>query len=103
MGHCDQRNSLRILRDNEAISRPAYLEFDVEAMFEGEHAEFVVMWLVAHASRGQVEEGRDPATCLWERWTQSAEETGTRALEDLRVGGVGALGLGPGARGAPLQ
>ncbi len=69
---------LRILRDNQAISRPSYLEFDLEALFEGEfYAEFVVLWLVAHATRGQVAHGADPSTCLWERWTQAAESSGT--------------------------
>lgn len=83
---------LRILRDNEALSRPAYLEFDVEAIFDGElYAEFVVMWLTVHATRGEVETGKGVATCIWEQWTQSAEETGTRALEDLRSGVQNAL------------
>ena len=83
---------LRILRDNEALSRPAYLEFDVEAIFDGElYAEFVVMWLTVHATRGEVETGQSVATCIWEQWTQSAEETGTRALEDLRSGVQNAL------------
>ena len=87
---------LRILRDNEALSRPAFLEFDIEAMFDGElYAEFVVMWLTAHATRGEAEQG--PAHCLWEQWTQAAEETGTRALEDLRAGVQSALeALGQG-------
>ena len=43
---------LRILRDNQALSRQSWLEFDLEAMFSGEvYADFVLLWLVAHATR----------------------------------------------------
>lgn len=36
---------LRILRDNQALSRQSYLEFDLEAMFVGEvYSDFVLLW-----------------------------------------------------------
>ena len=42
----------RILRDSQALSRQSYLEFDLEAMFDGElYADFVLAWLVSHATR----------------------------------------------------
>ncbi len=78
---------IRILRDNQALSRQSFLEFDLEAMFAGEvYSDFVLLWLVAHATRfAPREEGR-PDTCWLEQWTKLAEEQGTRALGDLRGG-----------------
>ncbi|HXF62088.1 MAG TPA: hypothetical protein VNK95_10750, partial [Caldilineaceae bacterium] len=43
---------LRLLRDNASLSRAAYVEFDLEAIMEGElYAEFSLLWLVCHQSR----------------------------------------------------
>ena len=43
---------LRLLRDNQALSRQSFLEFDLEAMFAGEvYSDFVLLWLMAHATR----------------------------------------------------
>ena len=43
---------LRILRDNQPLSRQSFLEFDLEAMFAGEvYSDFVLLWLIVHASR----------------------------------------------------
>ena len=73
---------LRILRDNQALSRQSFIEFDLEAMFSGEiYADFVLLWLVAHATRFAPREGSRPETCWLEQWTKEAEEQGTRALE----------------------
>lgn len=77
----------RVLRDNQALSRQSYLEFDFEAMFEGEiYADFVVLWLVAHATRFNPQEENKPESCWLEQWTRQAEEDGTRALGELRAG-----------------
>ncbi len=75
---------LRLLRDNASLTRQAYVEFDLEAMFEGEaYADFAVLWLVLHQSRVEAER---PAECWLERWAQAAKQQGTRALEKLRGG-----------------
>ncbi len=75
---------LRILRDNASLTRQAYVEFDLEAMFEGDaYADFSVLWLVAHASRT---EGEVPEECRLEKWSAQAHEQGTRALDALRDG-----------------
>lgn len=75
---------LRVLRDNITLTRQAYVEFDVAAMFEGEaYSDFVVLWLVCHQSRVEAE---NPNQCWLEKWSQFAEENGTRALEKLRQG-----------------
>jgi len=77
----------RILRDNQALSRQSFLEFDLDAMFAGEvYSDFVLLWLVAHATRFNPHEAERPETCWLEEWTKLAEEQGTRALGDLRGG-----------------
>jgi hypothetical protein len=78
---------LRILRDNQALSRQSYLEFDLEAMFVGEvYSDFVLLWLMAHATRFVARDGGRPESCWLEQWTKLADEQGTRALGDLRQG-----------------
>ena len=72
---------LRILRDNQALSRQSYIEFDLEAMFAGEvYSDLVLLWLVVHASRFVPREGERPETCWLEQWTGEAEQQGARAL-----------------------
>src|SRR3990170_1846843 len=78
---------LRVLRDSQALSRQSFLEFDLEAMFAGEvYSDFVMLWLVAHATRFAPREGERPDSCWLEQWTKLAAEQGTRALGDLRGG-----------------
>jgi hypothetical protein len=75
---------LRILRDNHSLSRQAYVEFDLEAIMDGElFSDFRVLWLVCHQSR--VEAGK-PEECWLETWFQKSREEGVRALDALRVG-----------------
>ena len=78
---------LRILRDNQTLSRQSFLEFDLEAMFAGEvYSDFVLLWLIVHASRFAAREGERPETCWLEQWTREAEQQGARALGELRGG-----------------
>ncbi len=93
----------RILRDSQALSRQSFLEFDLEAMFDGElYADFVLLWLVAHATRFVPRKDNRPESCWLEEWTKLAEEHGTRALGDLRQGVEKALQiLGQGLVGHP--
>lgn len=92
---------LRILRDNQALSRQAFLEFDLESMFVGEvYSDFVLLWLIAHATRFAPRQGDCADTCWLENWTKTADEAGTRALLDLRGGVEKALQiLGEGFTG----
>lgn len=88
---------LRILRDNPSLTRPAYIEADLEAIFsEGLYPDFTALWLLAHASRfGKV--GSEPADCVLELWRNTAQEEGIRARDRLRVGVTDALrALGTG-------
>jgi hypothetical protein len=86
---------LRILRDNASLTRQAYVEFDLEAMFDGEaFADFVVLWLTCHRTRFTADQADK---CLLEQWAQEAASSGTRALDKLREGVEDAIvGLGSG-------
>jgi hypothetical protein len=76
---------LRILRDNQALSRQSFLEFDLEAMLSAEaYSDFVLLWLVAHATRLAPRDSNLIESCWLEEWTKDAQEQGTRALKDLR-------------------
>ncbi len=78
---------LRVLRDNQALSRQSFLEFDLEAMFNGEvYSDFALLWLVAHATRFAALEDNRAESCWLEKWTRIANEQGTRALRELRGG-----------------
>ena len=69
--------------------RQAYLEFDLEAMMNGEvYADFVVLWLVCRSlEEFESREQRLRENCWLEVWSKAAQERGTRALDGLRVGG----------------
>ncbi len=86
---------LRMLRDNASLTRAAYLEFDLAAIFDGEaYSDFVMLWMVCHRSRF---EGDPPEKCLLEQWSTEAAAAGTRALDRLRVGVENAIvSLGEG-------
>ncbi|MCB0901094.1 MAG: N-6 DNA methylase, partial [Actinobacteria bacterium] len=79
---------LRMLRDSTALAGSAYLEFDLEGIFDGElYSEFLLMFLLAHSTRTE-KRGEDagPADCWLEAWRNDAVDTGTRALDKLRIG-----------------
>ena len=41
--------TLRILRDNKSLTRQTFVEFDLEAMMQGEvYADFSLLWLLCH-------------------------------------------------------
>ena len=88
---------LRIARDNASLTRPAWVEVDLERLFSEErYADFSVLWLLLHASRfGSA--GSISTDCALEQWRNACREQGTRAREALR-GGVEAalLELGQG-------
>ncbi|MGP3792508.1 Eco57I restriction-modification methylase domain-containing protein [Pseudomonas sp. B392_1p] len=77
---------LRLLRDAETLTRPSYLEIDLQDLLGGQRfAEFAMAWRLLHASRaGQA--GETPAQCIWEAWREAGKEEGTRVREGLRRG-----------------
>lgn len=75
---------LRLLRDKASLTRQAYVEFDLTAIFDGESfADFTLLWLCCHRTRF---EGDTPARCPLEQWHKEAAVHGTRAREKLRSG-----------------
>jgi len=88
---------LRIARDNASLTRPAWVEVDLERLFaEERYADFSVLWLLLHSSRFG-SSGSNSTDCVLEQWRNACREQGTRARETLR-GGVEAalLELGQG-------
>src|SRR5713101_7893904 len=80
---------LRVLRDNHSLSRAAYVEFDLEQMFDGGlYSEFLLLYLLCHQSRSET---AAPEETWLERWFQAGQQEGVRALERLRGGVEGAL------------
>ncbi|QYX76962.1 Eco57I restriction-modification methylase domain-containing protein [Streptomyces akebiae] len=83
---------LRLLRDSSSFSTAAYVEFDLEALFDGElFSEFVLLYSLLHASRFEVPEGAAAAGCWLEKWRAEAVTSGARALDQLRLGVQNAL------------
>lgn len=79
-------DTLRILRDNASLTRPAWIEADLARIFtEGRYADFAALWLLVHETRfGQADQ---PVTeCPLETWRLAGQEQGTRARNKLRKG-----------------
>lgn len=95
--------TLRIIRDNASLTRPAYIEVDLQALFTEELlADFSAFWLLAHASRFASAAGNadaPPADCPWERWRAAGQQAGVtvrgklryQVAESLRALGTGFL------------
>ena len=82
---------LRLLRDSARLSKPTYLEFDLQAMIEGNaYSEFVVLYRLLHATRFP-HDGVEPHECLLEDYYTQGIEEGGRVREKLRDGVKSAL------------
>ena len=90
--------TLRLLRDSAALTGSAYVEFDLQAVFDGElFSDFVLLYLVCHESRFAVQGDGGPASCYLEQWRSFAADQGQRALDQLRTGveqAIAILGTG---------
>ncbi len=88
--------TLRLLRDADTLTRPNFLEFDLETILrEGEdrYADFSALWRILHASRsgtGQAQSS-SPTDCIWEKWKSEGHAQGLRVREGLRAGVTQAL------------
>lgn len=79
---------LRLLRDAATLTRPSFLEVDLQDLLGGQrYAEFANVWRLLHASRAR----DDPQNCIWERWREAGQEEGTRVRDGLRLGVTQAL------------
>ncbi|GAA3541505.1 N-6 DNA methylase [Nonomuraea rosea] len=78
---------LRLLRDSNALATASYVEFDLEAIFDGElFSEFVLLYRLLHVTRFRVEDGEAASACWLEKWRGEAITSGTRALDHHRDG-----------------
>lgn len=77
---------LRLLRDNDSLTRPALIEVDLDKIFrESLHDEFTVFWLLCHHTRfGFGDE--NPDDCPLERWRSLGQSEGVTARGRLRDG-----------------
>lgn len=86
---------LRLLRDHHSLTRQAYVEFDLQAIMDGEqYSEFLLLWLICHQSRVEAEKSED---CWLETWFGISQDEGVRALDKLRGGvekAIESLGTG---------
>ena len=96
-GLCTNGLALRLVRDNESLTRPAYIEADLARMFEDEaFADFTALWLLVHASRFGAP-GAAVTDCPLEHWREAGAKEGVAARERLRGGFEAALlALGTG-------
>jgi len=86
--------TLRLLRNNSSLVRQSYVEFNLSLMMENElFSDFVLLWMICHRSRFEEIDG----DCWLEKWVNSAQTQGARALDNLRMGvenAISALGTG---------
>ena len=88
---------LRLLRDAATLTRPSFLEIDLQDLLGGaRYAEFANVWRLLHASRApqpalHPESGEQEGPCIWEQWRAAGQEEGTRVREGLRQGVTEAL------------
>jgi Eco57I restriction-modification methylase len=75
---------LRVLRKSPQISKPSYLQFDLEGMIEaGLYSDSVLLYRLLHRSR-LPRSGADAHDCLLEEYWRRCEEEGARVQEGLR-------------------
>jgi hypothetical protein len=76
---------LRLLRDAASLTRPSFLELDLQDVLEGQRfSEFASLWRLLHASRAAL--NAQPEQSIWEQWREIGKAEGTRVREGLRTG-----------------
>ena len=89
--------TLRLLRDADTLTRPNFLEFDLETILRDDqhrYADFSALWRILHASRGggfQPPSSSSPSDCIWEKWKSEGHAQGLRVRDGLRDGVTQAL------------
>lgn len=90
-GICADGLTLRLLRDNVSLTRPAWIEADLaKIFFESLFPDFSALWLLIHQSRFGAA-GSAPTDCALEHWRDAGRIEGTAAREKLRNGVEAAL------------
>ncbi|MEO3858058.1 DNA methyltransferase [Acrocarpospora sp. B8E8] len=89
---------LRLLRDSRSLAGSAFIEFDLELIFEEDlFSDFVLLFRLIQATRLAVPDRSKPADCWLELWRAEAAQVGERALNRLRKGveqAINTLGTG---------
>ncbi|MEC4684042.1 MAG: N-6 DNA methylase [Nitrospirota bacterium] len=76
---------LRLLQENPSLTRPVYVEVDLERILTEElYSDFALFCLFVHRTR--FESPSDGGPSVLEHWKEEAQETGERALDNLREG-----------------
>lgn len=76
---------LRLLRDAASLTRPSFLEIDLQDVLQGQRfSEFANIWRLLHASRAALND--KPEHCIWEAWRETGKAEGTRVRDGLRSG-----------------
>merc|ERR1711960_85607 len=79
------------MRDNASLTRAAWIEADLAAMFRDEmFADFTAWWLLTHATRFG-NPGHPPSSAPLEQWREAGMKSGTAARDRLREGVEDAL------------
>lgn len=83
--------SVRLMRDNVSLTRPAWIEADLAKIFsEGLFPDFSVLWLLIHQSRfGKAKAA--PTESSLEQWRDTGRVEGVAARDKLRRGVEAAL------------
>jgi hypothetical protein len=83
--------TLRVMRDNISLTRPAWIEANLSKIFsEGLFPDFSTLWLLIHQSRfGQADAA--VSDCALERWRERGRTDGVAARDKLRQGVEAAL------------
>lgn len=89
--------TLRLMRDNLSLTRPAWIEADLARIFtEGLFADFTALWLLIHQSRFGLSDAA-VSDCPLEHWRERGRTEGVAARDKLRQGveaAVAELGQG---------
>lgn len=81
---------IRLLRDNNSLTRPSYVEFDLERILSEErYPDFVFLWRLLYHDR--VGDSPNGDHSVWERLRARGENEGVRVFNDLRDGVIRAL------------
>ena len=86
--------ALRLLRDAATLTRPSFLEVDLQDLLAGQRFnEFAGVWRLLQASRAGLLEAATPGKppVVWKAWQDAGQEEGTRVRQGLRRGVTEAL------------
>jgi hypothetical protein len=86
---------IRLLRDSATLTRPSFLEADLETVLSGaRYPDFAAAWRILHASRAATSANHET---VWDLWRKEGQEQGTAVRAKMRVGVTDALlALGSG-------